>query len=140
MQSCKRGAKTFWATLTFVVGLPKLFKISCWGTKTFCQNLPGLKNLFNSSKISSALVPGIKNYYSLIILHADDNNFLFWHLYQIHTFNNNLKEEGLITSHLIWANLFMIKMLQLLCCNFLTIIEKLGKTCYMIKPLRYCKI
>ena len=34
-------------------------------------------------------------------------NFLFCHLYQIHTFNNNLNEEGMITS----ANFFMIKML-----------------------------
>ena len=34
-----------------------------------------------------------------------------WHLYQIHTFNNNLHEEGMITSHLMCANFFMIKML-----------------------------
>ena len=27
-----------------------------------------------------------------------------WHLHQIHTFNNNLNEEGMITSHLIYAN------------------------------------
>ena len=50
-------------------------------------------------------------YQNLIILHHDDNNFLFWHLYQIHTFNNNLNEEGMITSHLMCANFFMIKML-----------------------------
>ena len=40
---------------------------------------------------------------SLIILHHGDNNFLFWHLYQIHTFNNNLNEEGMITSHFTWC-------------------------------------
>ena len=41
----------------------------------------------------------------IIILPNGDNNFLFWHLYQIHTFNNNLHEEGVITSHLMcgWA-------------------------------------
>ena len=44
-----------------------------------------------------------------IILHHGDNNFFFWHLYQIHTFNNNLNEEGMITSHLMRANFFMIK-------------------------------
>ena len=49
-------------------------------------------------------------YQNLIILHHGDNNFLFWHLYQIHTFNNNLNEEGMITSHLMCANFFMIKM------------------------------
>ena len=38
-------------------------------------------------------------------------NFLFWHLYQIHNFNNNLNEEGMITSHLMCASFFMIKML-----------------------------
>ena len=42
-----------------------------------------------------------------IILHHGDNNFLFWHLYQFHVFNNNLNEE----SHLMCANSFMIKML-----------------------------
>ena len=36
-------------------------------------------------------------------------NFLFWHLYQIHTFNNNLNEEG-ITSHLMCAIFFMINL------------------------------
>ena len=65
LQSCKRGTKTFRAILTFVVGLPKLFKRSCLGTKTFCQILPGLKNFFNSSKIPLVLVPDIKNDYSL---------------------------------------------------------------------------
>ena len=48
-----------------MAGLPNLFKWSCWGTKTFCQMVPGLKNFFNSSKIPSALVPGIKKDYSL---------------------------------------------------------------------------
>ena len=39
-------------------------------------------------------------YKNLIILHHGDNNFLFWHLHQNHTFNNNLKDEEMITSHL----------------------------------------
>ena len=50
-------------------------------------------------------------YWNLIILHHGDNNFLFWHLYQIHTFNNNLNEEAMITSLLMCDNFFMIKML-----------------------------
>ena len=33
---------------------------------------------------------------NLIVLNHGDNNFLFWHLYQIHTFNNNLNDEGMI--------------------------------------------
>ena len=40
-------------------------------------------------------------YKNLIVLHHGDNNFLFWHLHQIYTFNNNLDNEGLITSHLM---------------------------------------
>ena len=51
--------------------------------------------------------------WNLIILHHGDNNFLFWYLYQIHTFNNNLNEEEMITSHLMCANFFMIKMLSI---------------------------
>ena len=31
LQTCKRGMRTFWAILSFVVGVPKLFKRSCWG-------------------------------------------------------------------------------------------------------------
>ena len=46
----------------------------------------------------------------IIILPNGDNNFLFWHLYQIHTFNNNLHEEGVITSHLMCANFFLINL------------------------------
>ena len=71
LQSCKRGTKTFWSILSFAVGVPKLLKRLCWGTKTLCHMLlgchmlPGLKNSFNSSKIPSALVPSIKNDYSL---------------------------------------------------------------------------
>ena len=45
------------------------------------------------------------------VLYLGDNNFLFWHLYQIHTFNNNLNEEGMITSYMMCANSFMIEML-----------------------------
>ena len=37
---------------------------------------------------------------NLIVLHHSDNNFPFWHLYQIHTFNSNLKNEGMLISHL----------------------------------------
>ena len=39
-------------------------------------------------------------YKNLIVLRHSDNNFLFWHLHQIHTFDNNLN-EAMITSHLI---------------------------------------
>ena len=53
------------------------------------------------------------------MLHHGDNNFLFWHLYQIHTFNNNLNEEGMITSHLMRANLYYNFMLQLYNNNML---------------------
>ena len=46
---------------------------------------------------------------NLIILHQGDNNFLFWHQYQIHTFSTNLNQEVMITSHLMCANFFMIQ-------------------------------
>ena len=46
----------------------------------------------------------------------NDNNFLFWHLHQIHTFNNNFKDEETITSHLM----FDITSLLLKCYNFLS--------------------
>ena len=51
---------------------------------------------------------------NLIVLHHGDNNSLFWHLYQIYTFNNNLNDEGMIVSSLDVCNFFMIKMLELL--------------------------
>ena len=42
---------------------------------------------------------------------------------QINTFSNNLKDEEMITSHLMCViyKCFMIKMLQLLCCKFVMI-------------------
>ena len=38
---------------------------------------------------------------NLIVLDHGDNNFIFWHLYQICTFNNNFNDEGMITFHLM---------------------------------------
>ena len=47
-------------------------------------------------------------YKNLIVIHHGDNNFRFWHLYQIYTFSNNHeetiimnKDEETITSHLM---------------------------------------
>ena len=48
-----------------MLGVPKLYKRSCWGTKTFCHMLPVLKSLVKYSKILFTLVSGIKNNYSL---------------------------------------------------------------------------
>ena len=52
----------------------------------------------------------------LIVLHHSDNAFLFlfWHLYQTHTFSNDLNDGEMITSHLMFEQcfikqLFMIK-------------------------------
>ena len=39
----------------------------------------------------------------LIILRHGDNTFLFWHLYQTHTFSNNLNDREMITSHLMFT-------------------------------------
>ena len=47
----------------------------------------------------------------LIILHHGDDGFIFSHLCQIQTFNYTLNEERMITSHLMCANFFMMKML-----------------------------
>ena len=55
-------------------------------------------------------------YKNLIVLYHSDN-FLFRHLYQIHTLNNNLNEERMINLT-GYVNFFMVKMLQLLCYNF----------------------
>ena len=83
---------------------------------------------------------------NVIVLHHSDYNFLFRHLCQIHTFNNNLNNEEMITSY----NCFMIKMLQLSCYIFFMIKISclynkqyqinLGKPCYMAKPFRHSKI
>ena len=40
-----------------------------------------------------------------------DMYFFIKSFYQIHTFSNNLNEEGMIASHLMCSNFFMIKML-----------------------------
>ena len=40
-------------------------------------------------------------YKNLIVLDHVDNNFIFWHLHQICTFNNNFNDEGMITFHLM---------------------------------------
>ena len=45
-------------------------------------------------------------YKNLIVLHHGDINFLFWHLYQIHIFDNNLNDEEMITSHLVCVATF----------------------------------
>ena len=38
-------------------------------------------------------------YKKVIVLHHSDNNFLFWHLYQILTFNDNLNDEEMMATH-----------------------------------------
>ena len=47
--------------------------------------------------------------------HHSDDNFLFWYIIEIHTFDNNLNDEEMITFHLICVETLM---LQLLCYNF----------------------
>ena len=49
-------------------------------------------------------------YYNLIVLHYANTTSLLWHLYQIHTFNNNLNDEEMITSHKsIWEKKTVIE-------------------------------
>ena len=48
-------------------------------------------------------------------------------LYQIHTLNNNLNEEGMVPSPLMCAHFFMIKMLTFMLQDFSNNIETLGK-------------
>ena len=43
----------------------------------------------------------VLSYKTLIVLSQGDNNFPFWHLYQIHTLNNNLNDEEITTCHLM---------------------------------------
>ena len=64
-----------------------------------------------------------KFFKKIIVLHHGDNNFLFYFdiCNQIHIFNNNLKDEEMITSLDVCHKFFMIKMLQRLCYNFLMI-------------------
>ena len=40
----------------------------------------------------------VLSYKKEIVLYHDDNNFLFWNLCQIHTFNNDLNDEEMIAS------------------------------------------
>ena len=40
-------------------------------------------------------------YKNLIVLHHVYNNFLFWYLHRIYTFNNNVNEEGMIKSQMV---------------------------------------
>ena len=55
------------------------------------------------------------------------NYFLFSHLHQIHTFNNKINNEGMITSHMMCVTSSWKTMLQLLCHNFFNNTENLAK-------------
>ena len=61
-----------------------------------------------------------KFFKKIIVLHHGDNNFLFYFdiCNQIHTFNNNLKDEEMITSQIIYGNIYAD---YDLCYNFLMI-------------------
>ena len=75
-------------------------------------------------------------------------NFLFWHLYQIHMFHNNLNNEEIIITWCV-LKLFYDKKVSTF-CNFLwqkyCLREKkqqqinLGKTCCLTKLFRHSKI
>ena len=71
-------------------------------------------------------------------------NFLFYFdiCNQIHFFNNNLKDEEMIPSHLMCYKFFMMKMLQLLCYNFFMIkrADKPWQIMLQAKPFRHSKI
>ena len=72
----KRGPKTFWAILSFVVGYQNFLKDHVGVPKLFARCFRGSKNFFNSSKSPSALVPGIRNDYSQIVRNLLDKHFI----------------------------------------------------------------
>ena len=91
-------------------------------------------------------------YKNQIVLHHGGNSFLFWHLYEIHTLNNNLNDEETRTSHLInviaslqqkWYSFYVATFLWLkrICLREKNQYQRnLSKACYMKKPFRHSKI
>ena len=80
---------------------------TCWRR---LQDMPwrGLQDILKTSKCLlgyySVFIDPFWNvlfYKKVIVLHHGDDNFIFWHLYQIHTFSNNLNDEEMITSRLM---------------------------------------
>ena len=61
---------------------------------------------FLSNKLDSFVSRNIK-----FLALCFDMYFFIKSFYEIHTFSNNLNEEGMITSHLMCANFFIIKIL-----------------------------
>ena len=70
----------------------------------------------------------------VIALHHGDNNFLFWHLCQIHSFSNNLNDEEKITSQLLYDKNVATFMLQPFCDKKYHICTR--KSQYQINPGR----
>ena len=65
--------------------------------------IPSLPCFFVSCNTKATSVLICTFYKNLIVLNRVDNTFssLFWHLYQIDTFNNNLNNEEMIASHMM---------------------------------------
>ena len=57
----------------------------------FCNNMKVARTSFCS------MFWHVLSYKKVTFLHHGDYNFLFWHLFQIHTFNNNMIDEEMIT-------------------------------------------
>ena len=82
---------------------------SCWIwhlTSPWAQFLSNKSKFFVSCNIKITKTSCSVFWYvlfckNLIVLHHVHNNFLFWHLYQIHNFRNNFNNEEMITSHLM---------------------------------------
>ena len=87
-------------------------------------------------------------YKKVFVLHHRDNNFLFWHLHQIHIFNNNLNDEEMIAAHLtciitsLWQKCLTFMLQLLYDKNIMFLRERkqyqinLNKTCYMTTILQ----
>ena len=90
LRNCKTDKTNFWAVLSFVVGVPKLFKSHVGVPKHFARCFQGSKIFFNSSKIFSTLVPEIKNDYSLSVrknLVILTGKHVHWNLFLIKSLN-----------------------------------------------------
>ena len=104
-------SQSWWPAIFFCVPWPLHFEIRLTGSvmgATLTLQLVwvpsmGLGSRFPLFRYTFWWKPNVLQHGEILLFILFWNIFsiLFWHLYQIHTFNNNLNEEEMITSHLM---------------------------------------
>ena len=88
----------FWnCWLWFFFVWKSCFRLFLYYFPTFLSNRPGPRTSF----FLLCVLIRMLFYKNLIVLHHVYNNFLFWYLHRIYTFNNNVNEEGMIKSQMV---------------------------------------